>query len=122
MLSSAKSRPASRSNVVLDNYATHKPPKSLPSRKRGCWLGCRAIRAGRSTSPRSRPPGSTPWKTPSPRCPGSASAAVSSDRPPTCRPPSMLISEHNASPKPFVRTISADAILAKFDRCPVSSV
>jgi hypothetical protein len=32
------------------------------------------------------------------------------------------LAEHNASPKPLVRTISADAILAKFDRCPVSSV
>jgi transposase len=30
--------------------------------------------------------------------------------------------EHNASPKPFVWTKSADAILAKLDRCPVSSV
>jgi hypothetical protein len=24
-------------NVVLDNYATHKHPKSLPSRRRECW-------------------------------------------------------------------------------------
>ena len=30
--------------------------------------------------------------------------------------------EHNASPKPFVWTQSADAILAKLDRCPVPSV
>jgi hypothetical protein len=50
-------------HVVLDNYATHKHPKSLPSRKRGCWLGCRAIGAGRSTSPRPRPPGSMRWRT-----------------------------------------------------------
>jgi hypothetical protein len=26
-------------HVVLDNYATHKHPKSLPSRRRGCWRG-----------------------------------------------------------------------------------
>ena len=30
--------------------------------------------------------------------------------------------EHNANPKPFVWTRSADAILAKLDRCPVPSV
>src|SRR5690348_5436217 len=44
-------------HVVLDNYVTHKHPKSLPSRRRGRWFGCRAIGAGRSTSPRLRPPG-----------------------------------------------------------------
>ena len=32
------------------------------------------------------------------------------------------LAEHNASPKPFVWTKSADAILAKLDRCPVPSV
>jgi hypothetical protein len=32
--------PASRViHAVLDNYATHKHSKSLPSRRRGCWLG-----------------------------------------------------------------------------------
>jgi hypothetical protein len=30
------------------------------------------------------------------------------------------LAEHNANPKPFVWTKSADAILAKLDRCPVS--
>jgi hypothetical protein len=30
--------------------------------------------------------------------------------------------EHNASPKPFVRIKSAEAILAKLDRCPVTYV
>src|SRR6266851_1118282 len=53
--------------TVLDNYATHKHPKSLPSRKRGCWPGWRAIRAGPSTSPRPRPRGSTRSRTSSPR-------------------------------------------------------
>jgi hypothetical protein len=32
------------------------------------------------------------------------------------------LAEHNANPKPFVWTKSADAILAKLDRCPVPSV
>ena len=32
------------------------------------------------------------------------------------------LAEHNASPKPFVWTKSAEAILTKLDRCPVSSV
>jgi hypothetical protein len=54
-------------HAVLDNYATHKHPKSLPSRRRGCSLGWRAIRAGSFISPRPRPPGSTPWRTSSPR-------------------------------------------------------
>jgi len=54
-------------HTVLDNYATHKHPKSLPSRKRGCWPGWRAIRAGPSTSPRPRPRGSTRSRTSSPR-------------------------------------------------------
>jgi hypothetical protein len=32
------------------------------------------------------------------------------------------LAEHNASPKPFVWTKSAEAMLAKLDRCPVPSV
>ena len=32
------------------------------------------------------------------------------------------LAEHNTSPKPFVWTKSAEAIMAKLDRCPVSSV
>jgi hypothetical protein len=32
------------------------------------------------------------------------------------------LAEHNASPSPFVWTQSAEAILAKLDRCPVPSV
>jgi hypothetical protein len=32
------------------------------------------------------------------------------------------LAEHNASPKPFAWTQSADAILAKLDRLPVTSV
>jgi len=32
------------------------------------------------------------------------------------------LAEHNASPKPFVWTQSANAILAKLERCPVPSI
>jgi hypothetical protein len=32
------------------------------------------------------------------------------------------LAEHNANPKPFLWTKSAEAILAKLDRCPVPSV
>jgi len=34
----------------------------------------------------------------------------------------VYLAEHNANPKPFVWTKSAEAILAKLDRCPVPSV
>jgi hypothetical protein len=34
----------------------------------------------------------------------------------------VYLAEHNASPKPFVWTKCAEAILAKLDRCPVLSV
>ena len=32
------------------------------------------------------------------------------------------LAEHNASPKPFLWTKSAEAIMAKLERCPVPSV
>ena len=32
------------------------------------------------------------------------------------------LAEHNASPKPFIWTKSAEAIMAKLDRCPVPSI
>src|SRR5580692_10389775 len=54
-------------HVVLDNYATHKHPKSLPSRRRGCWPGWRVIRVGPSISRRPRLPGSTLSRTSFPR-------------------------------------------------------
>jgi DDE superfamily endonuclease len=44
-------------HVILDNYATHKHPKSLPSRRRGFAPGSAGIRGSSSTSPRPRPPG-----------------------------------------------------------------
>ena len=110
-------------HAVLDNYATHKHPKSLPLRRRGCWPGCRAIRAGRSTSPRT----SASWLNAVEnffskmtrqrirrgvfRSIADLQAAIKA-----------YLAENDASPKPFVWTKSADAILAKLDRCPVSPV
>jgi hypothetical protein len=32
------------------------------------------------------------------------------------------LAEHKASPKPFIWTKSAEAIMAKLDRCPVPSI
>ena len=32
------------------------------------------------------------------------------------------LAEHNVSPKPFIWTKSAEAIMAKLDRCPVPSI
>ena len=45
-------------HVVLDNYATHKHAKSLPSRKRGFAPGSTGILALSSITPRPRPLGS----------------------------------------------------------------
>jgi len=47
-------------HAIVDNYATHKHPKSLPPRRRGSVPGSPTIPAGPSTSRRLRPPGSTP--------------------------------------------------------------
>jgi hypothetical protein len=53
----------------------------------------------------------------------SASAAASSARSPDLQAAiNADPAERNASPKPFVWTKSADAILAKLDRCPVPGV
>jgi hypothetical protein len=63
-------------HVVLDNYATHKHPKSLPSRRRGCATDSHAIRASPSISPRPRVPGLTRSKVGLPSSPGNASSAA----------------------------------------------
>jgi transposase len=42
-------------------------PRACPRRGGGSWLGCRATRAGPSTSPRPRLPGSTPSRTSFPK-------------------------------------------------------
>ena len=64
--SSASSTPSSAEvpagkivHAIVDNYATHKHPKVVRN-------GSHAIRAGPSTSPRPRPPGSTPSRASSP--------------------------------------------------------
>jgi hypothetical protein len=106
--------PASRViHAVLDNYATHKHPKSLPSRRRGCWPGWPATRAGSSTSPRPRPPGlnavETFFSKMTRQCIrrgvfrsiADLQAAINA-----------YLAEHNASPKPFLWTKSANAIIA----------
>jgi hypothetical protein len=55
-------------HAILDNYATHKHPKSLPSRKRGSKPGSPATRAGSFTSPQPPGPGSMRLKASSPKC------------------------------------------------------
>src|SRR5437868_1319271 len=45
-------------HAIVDNYATHKHPRSAS--------GCAGIRVGPSTSPRLRPPGSMPSRASSP--------------------------------------------------------
>jgi Homeodomain-like domain/DDE superfamily endonuclease len=79
-------------HAIVDNYATHTHPKSLPPRRRGSKPGSPGTRAGASTSPRNPVPGSTPSKASSPNSPASASSAASSDPSSTCRPPSTAIS------------------------------
>src|SRR6201987_5453512 len=102
-------------HVVLDNYATHKHPKVLAWLARhprwtfhftptsASWLN--AVENFCSTMPRQRiRPGVF-------HSIADLQAAINA-----------YLAEHNASPKPFVWTQSAEAILAKLDRCPVLSV
>jgi hypothetical protein len=44
-------------HAILDNYAAHKHPKSLPQRRPGCAPDSPVTRAGRFISPRPRAPG-----------------------------------------------------------------
>src|SRR5262249_12924512 len=67
-------------HAILDNYATHKHPRFAP--------GWHVIRAGCSTSPPPRAPGSTRWRTSSPLSPDDASAVVYSRPSSTFSPPS----------------------------------
>ena len=81
-----RAAPADRPvHAILDNYAPTSIPRSKP--------GSPAIRAGCSTSPQPRAPGSTPSRTSSPRSPESASSAASSAPSPISRPPSIAISK-----------------------------
>src|SRR5208282_5618767 len=88
-------------HVVLDNYATHKHPKSLPSRKRGCAAGSHAIPASPSTSRRPHALGPTRSKVGLPSSPGNGSSAASSPRSSSFRPPSTASSPMpTTSPSP----------------------
>jgi hypothetical protein len=71
-------------HVILDNYGSHKHPKS----ERG-W---RVIRAGSSTSPQPRHPGSTRSKASSPNSPGAACSVARSLPLSSSRPRSIAIS------------------------------
>jgi transposase len=101
--------------TVLDNYATHKHPKVLAWLARhprwtfhftptsASWLNAVENFFSRMTRQRVRRGVF--------RSIADLQAAINA-----------YLAEHNASPKPFVWTKSADAILAKLDRCPVSDV
>jgi len=105
-------------HVVLDKLCH---PPSIQK----CWPGCRAIRAGRL--PRTHDLGLGGLNAVenffSKMDPPNASAAASSARFADLKAAiNAYLAEHNANPKPFVWTKSADAILAKLDRLAVSSV
>ena len=102
-------------HVVLDNYATHKHPKVLAWLARhprwtfhftptsASWLNAVENFFSKMTRQRIRRGVF--------RSIADLQAAINA-----------YLAEHNASPKPFVWTKSAEAIMAKLDRCPVSSV
>jgi transposase len=102
-------------HVVLDNYATHKHPKVLAWLARhprwifhftptsASWLNAVENFFSKMTRQRIRRGVF--------RSVVDLQAAINA-----------YLAEHNANPKPFVWTKSAEAILAKLDRCPVLSV
>src|SRR5499425_3545452 len=102
-------------HVVLDNYATHKHPKVLAWLSRhprwtfhftptsASWLNAVETFFSKMTRQRIRRGVF--------RSVADLQAAINA-----------YLAEHNANPKPFVWTKSAEAILAKLDRCPVLSV
>ena len=102
-------------HVVLDNYATHKHPKVLAWLTRhprwrfhftptsASWLNAIENFFSKMTRQRIRRGVF--------RSIVDLQAAINA-----------YLAEHNANPKPFVWTKSAEAILAKLNRCPVPSV
>jgi hypothetical protein len=98
-------------HVVLDNYATHKHPKVLAWLARhprwtfhsASWLNAVENFFSKITRQRIRRGVF--------RSVVDLQAAINA-----------YLAEHNANPKPFVWTKSAEAIQAKLDRCPVPSV
>jgi transposase len=102
-------------HVVLDNYATHKHPKVL------AWLARHPRWTFHFT------PTSASWlnavenffsKMTRQRIRRGVFHSIADLQTAI----NAYLAEHNASPKPFVWTKSAKAILAKLDRCPVLSV
>ena len=101
-------------HAVLDNYATHKHPKVLAWLSRhprwtfhftptsASWLNAVENFFSKMTRQRIRRGVF--------RSIADLQTAINA-----------YLAEHNANPKPFVWTKSADAILAKLDRLPVSS-
>src|SRR5262249_10481900 len=95
--------------------STTTPRTSIP----GCGLGCRVIHVGPSTSPRPLPPGSNAVenffsKITRQRIRRGVFCSIVDLQSAI----NAYLAEHNANPKPFVWTQSADAILAKLDRVP----
>jgi transposase len=102
-------------HAVLDNYATHKHPKALAWLARhprwtfhftptsASWLNAVENFFSKMTRQRIR------------RGVFHSIADLQASI-------NAYLAEYNASPKPFVWTQSAEAILAKLDRCPVPSV
>ena len=102
-------------HVVLDNYATHKHPKVVAWLSRHprwtfhftptsvSWLNAVENFFSKMTRQRIRRGVF--------RSIADLQAAINA-----------YLAEHNASPKPFVWTKSAEAIMAKLERCPVPSV
>ena len=79
-------------HVVLDNYATHKHPKSRPREGGGARLACTPSARRPSTSRRHRVPGPTRSKVGLPSSPDNASSAASSPRSSSFTPPSTALS------------------------------
>ncbi len=92
-------RPGRIIHAIADNYATHKHPKSLPSRKRGLSSGSPIIRAECSISPRPPHPGSTPSRASFQSSPAGKSGAASSNLSPTSKRPSAATSESTTDPQ-----------------------
>ena len=102
-------------HVVLDNYATHKHPKVL------AWLACHPRWTFHFT------PTSASWlnavenffsKMTRQRIRRGVFRSIADLQGAI----NAYLAEYNASPKPFIWTKSAEAIMAKLDRCPVPSV
>jgi hypothetical protein len=99
--------------------STTTPPTSIPK----CWLGWRGIRGG----PFHFTPASASWlnavenffsKMTRQRIRRGVFRSIVDLQTAI----NAYLTEHNASPKPFVWTKSAEAILTKLERCPVPSV